>query len=65
MELQLPPHVYNTAHIFAIAPLMIYVGISKSKTPDAIFNLLVALGVAMVLFYAYKYKMEMEMKVKA
>jgi hypothetical protein len=41
-------------HILFVGPLFIYVGLTKQNVSDAVFNFLVVLGVAVVIYHSYK-----------
>lgn len=41
-------------HIFAVVPLFLYVALSRSDTPNAIYTTLLVLGIIVTLYHAYK-----------
>ena len=43
----------NYIHIFLIAPLLIYIGISKEKTPRKYFEIMLMLGFASLGYHGY------------
>jgi hypothetical protein len=43
----------NYIHIFLIAPLLVFIGISKEKTPRKYFELLLMLGFASLGYHGY------------
>ena len=46
--------IINLFHIIAVAPFLIWVGITRGKLPDAVFTGLIALGVLLILYQGYK-----------
>jgi lipopolysaccharide export LptBFGC system permease protein LptF len=45
----------NLFHIIFVAPLLIYVGLMKSKCQLVLFHLLVALGLMVFVYHSYRY----------
>ena len=45
----------NLFHIFAVGPLLVYIGYNKGKVDDRVFNLLMALGVIVAIYHAKRY----------
>jgi hypothetical protein len=42
-------------HILIVAPLLIYIGYSGSKTPEMLFKLLLIFGVVIIIYHSYLY----------
>lgn len=45
---------YNLAHAFGIAPLFIYVGLSKEAVPEHVFTALGVLGLIVLAYHSYR-----------
>jgi hypothetical protein len=41
-------------HIFAVVPLFLYVALSRSDTPQAVYTTLLVTGILVTLYHAYK-----------
>ena len=44
----------NLFHVLFAAPLLIYVGLVRDKVPDAVFNLVGLLGLAVLGYHSYR-----------
>jgi L-asparagine transporter-like permease len=44
----------NIFHVAVVAPLFLYVGFCRDKTPDWVFTLLGVLGVVILLYHSYQ-----------
>ena len=44
----------NIFHVAIVAPLLIFVGVYRDKTPDWLFNLLGLFGAAVLLYHSYR-----------
>lgn len=44
----------NLFHVLVAAPLLIYVGLVRDKVPDAVFNLVGLLGLAVLGYHSYR-----------
>ena len=44
----------NIFHVAVVAPLLIFVGLYRDKTPDWTFNLLGLLGAIILLYHSYR-----------
>lgn len=42
-------------HILIVAPLLIYIGYSGSKTPEMLFKLLLIFGILVIIYHSYLY----------
>ena len=45
--------LFNLIHIFLVGPLLIYIGISKEKTPRFYYELLLMIGFAAIGYHGY------------
>ncbi len=45
----------NLLHWLLVAPLFIYLGIMKEKTPSAVFTLLFTMGVITFIYHFYRW----------
>jgi hypothetical protein len=41
-------------HLLFVAPLLIWIGVSKTTTPTDVFDLLLVLGLVVVVYHFYK-----------
>ena len=41
-------------HIAAVVPLFLYVGFSRAATPEAVYNVLFALGIIILAYHGFK-----------
>ena len=44
----------NLFHVLAVGPLFIYVGLMREKVPDAVFNILGAVGLVVLFYHTYR-----------
>jgi hypothetical protein len=51
LSADMPRHL---AHILAIGPLFLYVGLQRENVPDAVFNVLGVVGLFVLFYHSYK-----------
>ena len=51
LSADIPRHL---AHILAIGPLFLYVGLKRENVPDAVFNVLGVVGLVVLFYQSYK-----------
>uniref|UniRef100_A0A6C0IBL2 Uncharacterized protein n=1 Tax=viral metagenome TaxID=1070528 RepID=A0A6C0IBL2_9ZZZZ len=46
--------VLHAFHLFAVVPFFLYVALTRSSMPTAVFYSLIALGIVLVVYHGYK-----------